>query len=439
MKRLTMIVIIIVVLLLLTSSAVGAAYGLAVIGPLNPGNPLFPLQGTAEQFWLSTTNNPERRADYALVLLNRRTNDLAILTGEPAEVTALQYLDQVLDQTLTEIATLTPTSYPPRRSQLVEEIKLIKVEVANLQVAPKDHAGMVEAFSAKIETLDLILQSQAATPLDLLGFNTNVPSEGENAAQQSEGTPIPGLIPFPGDSAAEMHNFFPLEGGHSALDCTNCHRTDQYTGLQQACILCHLLDQPENHFGDACDACHVITAWKPASFDHTLANAIDCQSCHSDDSPVGHYMGQCSACHTTSAWKPASFDHTIAGATDCQTCHSRPAGHYSGQCSACHATSAWRPASFNHSVAGASDCQSCHSRSAGHYNGQCSACHSTNTWSGARIDHSQPGLDCRSCHSGHTTEQCSNCHSYPSWDDAEGEEHEGGDGNDDGDDDDDDD
>ena len=64
-----------------------------------------------------------------------------------------------------------------------------------------------------------------------------------------------------------QHDFFPLQGGHAGLDCTQCHVNGQFTPIPPQCIACHQNDYlaapdhvAENRATD-CTECHDIFAW----------------------------------------------------------------------------------------------------------------------------------------------------------------------------------
>ena len=71
------------------------------------------------------------------------------------------------------------------------------------------------------------------------------------------------------------HNFYPLNGAHSALDCNACHSAG-YVGTPNTCIACHQSDydgtnNPDHAaagFPTDCLDCHNENAWVPATFDH---------------------------------------------------------------------------------------------------------------------------------------------------------------------------
>lgn len=202
------------------------------------------------------------------------------------------------------------------------------------------------------------------------------------------------------------HNAFAfhLEGKHAAVSCVKCHvdarRLQDFAAAPQDCYSCHFNDEPhEGRFGRDCAACHTVNGWKPASFDHNLANfklegkhaavrceqchvnnvykgtPTDCYSCHKqDDRHNGQFGTNCAACHNPTNWENVTFDHNrsnfpLTGAhasvrceschvnnrfagtpTNCAACHGDPAWHAGAMgtnCAGCHNTSAWRPAQFN--------------------------------------------------------------------------------------------
>ena len=241
---------------------------------------------------------------------------------------------------------------------------------------------------------------------------------------------------------------FPLQGAHRSVDCASCH-TDGYAGTPQDCFSCHesdfnsASDPSHDGFPTACEDCHTVSGWSPASFDHNVTSfplqgahrSVDCASCHANgyagtpqDCFSCHdadYNGAtspdhdgfpttCEDCHTVSGWSPASFDHNATSfplqgahrAVDCQSCH---AGGYAGT---------------------PQDCFSCHDAD---YNGAtnpdhdgfpttCEDCHTVSGWSPANFDHNvtafplqgaHRAVDCQSCHAGGyagTPQDCFSCH-----------------------------
>lgn len=208
---------------------------------------------------------------------------------------------------------------------------------------------------------------------------------------------------------------FPLVGGHGGLACARCHTGGDYAGTSSACVSCHRQDYAAtsnpNHvagnFPRACERCHTIQGWRPATFDHDFTRFplegahrdVDCARCHEG----GRYQGtptdcfachqadyagtsnpnhqsagfptDCQACHSTSAWRPASFDHdgryfpiysgTHRGTwSSCTDCHVNPGNYRSFECTRCHAHSRAEMDDEHDDVSGysyrSSECYRCH-------------------------------------------------------------------------------
>jgi hypothetical protein len=279
-----------------------------------------------------------------------------------------------------------------------------------------------------------------------------------------------------GKSFDHNHLAFPLQGNHAPLACAECHPAARtLTDLQatkQDCRSCHAEDDPHGgRFGQDCAQCHTPEGWKPAQFDHSLADfpllgkhsAVaceqchregvfagtpqDCFSCHAPDDPHGGRFGQdCAQCHIPEGWKPAKFDHSLAAfpligkhsAVACEQCHREGVfagtpqdcfschapddphgGQFGQECAACHTPEGWQPATFDHSrsafpLTGAHanlDCQQCHAN--GVFIGtptQCIACHAEPSYHAGLF-----GTDCAACHttSAWTPAQFNGPHTFP--------------------------
>jgi len=178
---------------------------------------------------------------------------------------------------------------------------------------------------------------------------------------------------------------FPLTGAHVPLACASCHVGGKYTGLDPACVSCHLTNfnntTNPNHvsagFPQTCATCHSTVAWMPASFNHNLtrfpltgkhtttpcsrchiggqyaATPTDCYSCHrkefaataNPNHVAAAFPTTCNQCHTTSSWLGATFTHTQfpiytgkhAGKwSSCNDCHVNPANFQVFSCLTCH-------------------------------------------------------------------------------------------------------
>jgi hypothetical protein len=237
---------------------------------------------------------------------------------------------------------------------------------------------------------------------------------------------------------------FPLNGGHQAAVCADCHADGVYKGRSMVCASCHQQDfdvtsAPKHSaagFPNTCEACHTTVQWKGALFDHSqtafplagghlAASCIDChanglyngtptacQSCHQTDfnsATNPHHVSAgfttlCTSCHTTSpGWKPTSWDHTknttwpLSGAhvaQACLACHTDKV--YAGKpstCVSCHLTDYNNTISPKHATVG--------------YSSDCVSCHTTTQWKGASFDHSKTAFPLTG---GHLSASCIDCH-----------------------------
>ena len=208
---------------------------------------------------------------------------------------------------------------------------------------------------------------------------------------------------------------FPLRGAHTGVSCQACHPGGQYSGTSTACFSCHQADftavTDPNHvagnFSHLCQNCHTVTAWQPASFNHSLSafpltgahTSVSCTQCHAG----GHYTGtptDCYACHTTDFQSAANPSHT--------------ANNFPHTCPQCHGTNGWSPSTFNHAATS-------FPLSGAHVSVACAACHVGGQYQNL-------ATDCYSCHTGdfagttnpnHTAaafpHTCLNCHTQTAW------------------------
>jgi hypothetical protein len=244
---------------------------------------------------------------------------------------------------------------------------------------------------------------------------------------------------FQWTGAGFNHAVFPLVQGHSALKCTDCHKTTSYSSTSPVCNSCHQQDfltakNPDHsasQFSSNCQDCHTLTpGWKPANFNHssfplTLGHSTPaCVDCHVG----GNYAAtstDCYTCHKANYLATTNPNHVTAGMpTVCQTCHTTNPG--------------WKPASFNHSVfpltLGHSTpaCTDCHKN--GNYTTtptDCYSCHQSNYLATTNPNHTSSGIPttCQTCHTtnpgwqpasfthtgfpltlGHSTPTCNDCH-----------------------------
>jgi hypothetical protein len=426
MRRFLILALAVILVISLVGVSAGAA--LAKSGPYLPGDSLFTIQYFAEQQQVRLQGNLNERAEQYLALLERRLVNLVIRTGTAHELESLLYLDGALDQSIRAIIDLPEESAKPYVDRLLSIVALSDVAVHRLSVAPTQNPKQVASFSAKLSTIRVLAAESQFVLGDLLsGLDNNFNTTDSTSSQDDFilggvrllGDPM--SVPFPSDSPAVQHDFYPLVGKHALLECEDCHSEGVYDGTPTWCEACHADDKPTEHYPGDCVSCHIPESWEDAVFDHALATTSDCVVCHANVKPANHYGSPCAACHNTNAWTPADFNHKAVGATNCVSCHSneKPANHYDGQCSNCHNTDNWHQVNFNHS--GLAKCKSCHNsdKPDNHYDGQCSSCHNTDNWQNANFNHS--GLtNCKSCHNGdkpdnHYDGQCSSCHNTDNW------------------------
>lgn len=97
------------------------------------------------------------------------------------------------------------------------------------------------------------------------------------------------------------------------------------------CVTCHVSERPKDALHAAaageCGACHRVSAWKPASFDHEKAFRFDrhhpprCADCHAPGGSLKEYS--CTGCHEHSVPRMEA-KHREEGITDlsrCRRCH----------------------------------------------------------------------------------------------------------------------
>ena len=104
----------------------------------------------------------------------------------------------------------------------------------------------------------------------------------------------------------------------------SCHRKD---------------DEHRGEFGTDCAACHGVTAWKPATLEHTFpidhgeGGRVACKVCHEPGRPYREYT--CYGCHehTVPRIQRKHQEEGISGARldDCVRCHATGREHEGGE------------------------------------------------------------------------------------------------------------
>jgi hypothetical protein len=130
------------------------------------------------------------------------------------------------------------------------------------------------------------------------------------------------------------------EGVTIATNCTACHDGKTTAAPKNEKHVATNLD---------CATCHLLTAWKPASFKHQ-ATDTNCISCHNgskaSNRPTTHTLSpnaQCSICHSQNKWAPAmyntQFAHSDSGPLPSLLYRGKISLHKDiTNCTSCHAT-----------------------------------------------------------------------------------------------------
>ncbi len=136
------------------------------------------------------------------------------------------------------------------------------------------------------------------------------------------------------DGVDRLHHFdhqqvFALTGKHAGLQCTDCHKNNQYRNTPARCDSCH--KEPTLHagfFGTRCDYCHSNRGWRPAPLqahtfplDHGGKGEVSCTTCHL----ASYGQNRCDTCHEhaadVTARSHASLNLAPAELDRCVQCH----------------------------------------------------------------------------------------------------------------------
>jgi hypothetical protein len=230
---------------------------------------------------------------------------------------------------------------------------------------------------------------------------------------------------------------FALKGKHTEAQCVDCHKKGvDYKEAPRSCIGCHKKDDDgaKGHkglYGERCDSCHGVKAWKPSIFNHDTDTkyalrgkhrTTKCADCHTgplykqqlgtacvachkkdDDGPKGHKgsLGRdCAACHSETGWKEkAKFDHD-------KTLFPLLGKHGDVKCTDCHKSSNYKEAP--------KDCIGCHKKDDKHeatLGTTCESCHNERDWKNtSKFDHDKTHFKLRNAHAAKKV-VCKDCHS----------------------------
>jgi hypothetical protein len=147
-----------------------------------------------------------------------------------------------------------------------------------------------------------------------------------------------------GRAAAVAPSFRPAVSHVGVIaNCVSCHNG----ALAQGKSAAHIASN------NACQNCHIVSAWLPARFDHQGVTA-SCASCHNGvtapGKPLRHLATtqDCGSCHGSIAWSAVRFSHIDLTAS-CASCHNginavgkQPAHMVTTKdCASCHNTQSW--------------------------------------------------------------------------------------------------
>ncbi len=244
---------------------------------------------------------------------------------------------------------------------------------------------------------------------------------------------------------------FQLLGGHTTVDCNDCHTSLVFSEATLECASCHT-DMHSSTVGRDCDRCHNEDSWLvdiipelhemngfPLAGAH---GAINCADCHMSEVNLrfDRVGNDCATCHMDDYSVTSSPNHVNVGfSLECMDCHdafkddwdavasishdSFPlvGGHAIGDCNKCHTGG-----NFNGTTP---DCYGCHqddyqTTNPNHleldFSTNCIECHDVYSWGSGNFDHSNfplvgahVSVDCNDCHEGNyssTPNTCYACH-----------------------------
>jgi len=120
---------------------------------------------------------------------------------------------------------------------------------------------------------------------------------------------------------------FPLLGAHREEDCEACHETHVFRDAPEACVDCHVEDDPHaGRFNDDCAGCHNPVDWLEWQFDHDVQTnfpldgahlEVACDACHRQSlATMSRLANRCGDCHRNDDIHDGEFG------ADCGRCHS---------------------------------------------------------------------------------------------------------------------
>ncbi len=222
---------------------------------------------------------------------------------------------------------------------------------------------------------------------------------------------------------------FALSGKHADTKCEACHLKGVYRDTPKNCFACHQKDDSnkghKGQFGEKCESCHGVKAWKPSVFNHDLdtkyvlngkhrltkctachlaplykeKTSRECYACHSKDDKHKDSLGRdCAKCHAEKSWKESpGFDHG-------KSAFPLFGKHSKVECKACHEGTLFKQAS--------KECVACHKKDdkhAANLGDKCADCHTDSDWKASRFDHDKTRFRLQNAHKAAKV-KCDSCH-----------------------------
>jgi len=182
----------------------------------------------------------------------------------------------------------------------------------------------------------------------------------------------------------EHDSFFKITGKHKALDCTDCHENGRFAGTPKVCVGCH----GKKHGGlTNCASCHTTAGFKPSSFRHSSVFALTGR----------HAKIDCTKCHARREYAKVIGN----GSHRCVDCHGPQHGGLTN-CASCHTTAGFEDATFNHAAK--------FPLIGEHATLACSKCHI----GGEFVVEGTNCVDCHGTNHGGQT-RCQDCHTPAGW------------------------
>jgi len=194
------------------------------IYPFNPGDPLYPVQATAETWRLRITTRGEEQTDMAINLAERRLADVA-RADTPGKIdSAVLAFDQAIDLAILYVQDLEDSPehqdlYFPQFNNL-----LVKSRLVLTALEKNTTTDTIPGILSKIE--DLIETAPPIYPDEIIESDYAGPAVIEAAP-----------VSFLGQELD--HDVYPLIGKHQAVDCIYCHPSGEYVNTPTECQECH--------------------------------------------------------------------------------------------------------------------------------------------------------------------------------------------------------